>query len=126
MMTVAKRDGRTGMAASLGGDTPAITARSLRHSTRRKWPKSSLGAPGPRNDDVTFKLRHYQDTVRLEQRGGFQYVGATLEEVMGTEADRRRDGHPPFRRFTQIPAFCSRRCPLFVFGPRLGLGLVKF
>jgi hypothetical protein len=32
-MTVAKRDGRTGMAASLGGDTPAITARSLRHST---------------------------------------------------------------------------------------------
>src|SRR3954454_22509867 len=32
-MTVAKRDGRTGRAASLGGDTPAITARSLRHST---------------------------------------------------------------------------------------------
>src|SRR3954466_6906470 len=31
-MTVAKRDGRTGMAASLGGDTPAITARKLRRS----------------------------------------------------------------------------------------------
>src|SRR3954469_8640584 len=46
-MTVAKRDGRTGMAASLGGDTPAITARSLRHSTRRKWPKSSLARLWP-------------------------------------------------------------------------------
>src|SRR3954463_2933457 len=43
-MTVAKRDGRTGMAASLGGDTPAITARSLRHSTPPQMAKVELRA----------------------------------------------------------------------------------
>src|SRR3954467_5742511 len=42
--------------------------------------KVELRSARPRNDGGTFKLRHYQDTVRLEQRGGFQYVGATLEE----------------------------------------------
>src|SRR3954470_3351175 len=41
-MTVAKRDGRTGRAASLGGDTPAITARSLRHSTPPQMAKVEL------------------------------------------------------------------------------------
>src|SRR4051812_15451348 len=41
-MTVAKRDGRTGMTASLGGDTPAITARSLRHSTPPQMAKVEL------------------------------------------------------------------------------------
>src|SRR5689334_16251933 len=44
-MTVAKRDGRTGMAASLGGDTPAITARSLRHSTPPQMAKVELRTP---------------------------------------------------------------------------------
>jgi transposase len=43
-MTVAKRDGRTGMAASLGGDTPAITARSLRHATPPQMAKVELMA----------------------------------------------------------------------------------
>src|SRR4051794_14530111 len=43
-MTVAKRDGRMGMAASLGGAKAAIMARSVRHSTLRKWPKSRLAS----------------------------------------------------------------------------------
>ena len=46
-MTAAKRDGRTGMAASLGGDTPAITARSLRHLIPPQMAKVELSRPEP-------------------------------------------------------------------------------
>jgi hypothetical protein len=41
-MTVAKRDGRTGTAASPGGDTPAITARTLRRSIPPQMAKVEL------------------------------------------------------------------------------------
>src|SRR3954452_25155590 len=70
-ITVAKRDGRTGMAASLGGDTPAITARSLRHSTPPQMAKVELRgchktstSRFPRNAPIRNKSGRYSPVLR--------------------------------------------------------------
>src|SRR3954466_1540944 len=98
-MTVAKRDGRTGMAASLGGDTPVITARSLRHSTPRKWPKSSLVAlvEDPKSSVPESARGILQVLIRM--------LNALEEQLkeLDSEIARRAKADPVARRLMTIP-----------------------